>query len=73
MELIKDLLTTRDGAEEAMAEIEMACENIGYDMETMSFDEAIQRALDDLYLEKDYAEAMANCFYQWESEKANKK
>jgi hypothetical protein len=72
MNTIKELLIKRDGEEEAIAEIEMVCENIEYDMETMSFAEAIQRALDDVYLEKDYAEEMANCFYQWESTKANK-
>jgi hypothetical protein len=71
MDTIKELLTKRDGVEEAEAEIEMVCENIEYDMETMSFDGAIQRALDDIYLESDYAGDMANCFYQWEADKAN--
>ena len=69
---IKELLIKRDGEEEAKSEILMVCENIGYDMESMPFDQAILRALDDLRLEKDYAEDVANLFYKWEADKANK-
>jgi hypothetical protein len=69
---IKELLVKRDGEEEAKSEILMVCENIGYDMESMPFDQAILRALDDLRLEKDYAEDVANLFYEWEADKANK-
>ena len=69
---IKELLVKRDGEEEAKSEILMVCENIGYDMESMPFDQAILRALDDLRLEKDYAEDVANLFYKWEADKANK-
>jgi hypothetical protein len=69
---IKELLIKRDGEEEAKSEILMVCENIGYDMESMPFDQAILRALDDLRLEKDYAEDVANLFYEWEADKANK-
>ena len=69
---IKELLVKRDGEEEAKSEIHMVCENIGYDMESMPFDQAILRALDDLRLEKDYAEDVANLFYEWEADKANK-
>ena len=50
----------------------MVCENIGYDMESMPFDQAISRALDDLNLGKEYAEDVANLFYEWEADKANK-
>jgi len=69
---IKELLVERDGEEEAKSEILMVCENIEYDMESMPFDQAILRALDDLSLEKDYAEDVANLFYEWEADKANK-
>ena len=69
---IKELLVKRDGEEEAKSEMLMVCENIGYDMESMPFDQAILRALDDLRLEKDYAEDVANLFYEWEADKANK-
>lgn len=69
---IKELLIKRDGEEEAKSEILMVCENIGYDMESMPFDQAILRALDDLRLEKDYAEGVANLFYEWEADKANR-
>ena len=69
---IKELLVKRDGEEEAKSEILMVCENIGYDMESMPFDQAILRALDDLRLEKDYAEDVADLFYEWEADKANK-
>ena len=69
---IKELLVKRDGEEEAKSEILMVCENIGYDMESMPFDQAISRALDDLNLEKEYAEDVANLFYEWEADKANK-
>lgn len=69
---IKELLVKRDGEEEAKSEILMVCENIGYDMESMPFDQTILRALDDLRLEKDYAEDVANLFYKWEADKANK-
>ena len=69
---IKELLIKRDGEEEAKSEILMVCENIGYDMESMPFNQAILRALDDLNLENDYAEDVANLLYKWEADKANK-
>lgn len=71
MQNIKEILIERDGEEEAKAELEMAFENMEYDMETMSFSDAVIRALDDVYLEHDYADSMAALFDQWEAIKAN--
>lgn len=71
MQNIKEILIERDGEEEAKAELEMAFENMEYDMETMSFSDAVTRALDDVYLEHDYTESMAALFDQWEAIKAN--
>lgn len=71
-ELLK-VLVERDGEEEAKAEIDVTFKNVGYDIETMSLDKAIERALSDLNLSKDFTETVTNAFYRWEADRMNGK
>lgn len=63
---LKRVMIKNYGEEEASAELDMACENIRYDMRNgMSLQRAITRALNDIYMEPDYSGDMISEYQEW--------
>lgn len=65
MTKLEQVLIDREGVDDAKDLIELACKNLEYDMEEMSFIKASRRALDDLCLDISYMDDLETIYHTW--------